>query len=832
VNRDLRSNSSSVLAVLLLAGTACAFARDPESVKMSARTYRISGTVSGDSVAGIAISLTGDKAASATTDASGKFSFTGIQNGHYTIAASQSGYTFQPLSIAITVKDADVAGQNFASTTSATPTFTVSGTVSGDTTSSVTISLAGDAAGSVNTDSSGKFSFAGVQNGHYTIAASRSGYTFQPPSIAVTVQGDDVAGQSFTCTKNPTPTYAISGTVSGDVTSGVTISLTGDAAASANTDSSGRFSFTGIQNGHYTIAASRSGYRFDPLSIAVNVQGADVAGQDFTGSKNQAPTFTVSGTVSGDTTAGVTINLTGDQTATETTDSSGRFSFIVANGSYTIAATKAGFTFAPTSIPLAVNGANVTGQTFTSNTKLTSTVSGAVSGLAASSSLVLRLNDPIHMKITQNGPFTFPVGLTKGTSYTVSVSTQPTSPTQLCTVTNEAGIIDGTDVANIAVNCDTLTAIAAGSGHTCVLTTGGAVLCWGDNASGQLGRKTTTQKCPNSCSFSPLLVQGLPQVKALAGGPSHTCAVTVNGGVLCWGANGSGELGNGSTTSSASPVAVLDGTGRPIANIVTITAGSSYTCAMTATGAVKCWGANDFGQLGTATSGSCSVSCSTVALDVIASGIAGIAAEDDHTCAVTTAGGVKCWGWNSSGQLGATTTTTCSNRETCSMVPLDVPGLTGVTSVQVGAAHTCAITSTGVLCWGTNSDGELGNNSNSTPTTPVSVQNLSLVSALAIGSSFSCALISDGNGQVACWGSDGSGQLGSSMSSQSPMLQYSKVPILVPSLSGATAIAAGWWHACALTPNSGVLCWGSNIDGQLGHLVDLSSSSTVAPVGY
>jgi inhibitor of cysteine peptidase len=685
VNRDLRSTFSSALAILLLSGTACAFARDPESVKMGAKTYRISGTVSGDSVAGIAIRLTGDKGASATTDAAGKFSFTGVQNGHYTIAASQSGFAFQPLSIAVTVKDADVAGQNFTSTANTTPTFTISGTVSGDATSGVTISLAGDAVASVNTDSSGKFSFAGVQNGHYTIAASRSGYTFQPPSIAVTVQDADVAGQSFTCTKDQTPTYVISGTVSGDATSGVTISLTGDAVASTTTDSSGKFSFT-VQNGNYTIAASRSGYTSQPASIAVNVQGADVAGQDFTCSQNQASTYTISGTVSGDATWGVTVSLTGRQTATATTDSSGNFSFVVPNGSYKITASKTGFIFAPTSISLSVSGSNVAGQNFSNTAKLTSTISGTVSGLAASSSLFLRLNDQTPIQITQNGPFTFPAGLTKGTSYAVSVSTQPTSPTQLCAVGNDWGTIGVTDVANVAVTCDTLTSIVAANEYTCALTTGGAVLCWG-LLSAQSTNPIGTSACANStlCTLSPMLVQGLPQVKALAAGYNHMCAITMSNGVICWGLNLDGALGYGSLERNYTYVNVVDGKNLPISGIVNISAGNFYSCAVSSGGATKCWGVNNYGQLGAASSDwDGSEACSTVALDVIASSVTEIAVQYDHTCAVTTGGGVKCWGFNGNGELGATTSTTCENKYACSLVPLDVPGLTGATSVKVG----------------------------------------------------------------------------------------------------------------------------------------------------
>jgi alpha-tubulin suppressor-like RCC1 family protein len=285
-------------------------------------------------------------------------------------------------------------------------------------------------------------------------------------------------------------------------------------------------------------------------------------------------------------------------------------------------------------------------------------------------------------------------------------------------------------------------AIAAGWWHTCALTTGGGVRCWGYNEYGQLGDGTTTDRS------TPVDVVGLASgVQAIAARGYHTCALTTGGGVKCWGDNEYGQLGDGTTTQRSTPVDVSG----LASGVQALAAGGSHTCALTTGGGVKCWGNNEYGQLGDGTTSDRRTPVDVVGL---ASGVQAIAAGGSHTCALTTGGGVKCWGRNNYGQLGDGTTT---RRWT----PVDVVGLaSGVQAIAAGTSHTCALTTGGgVECWGDNYSGQLGDGATTDRRTPVDVVGLaSGVQAIAAGGSHTCALTS--NGRAKCWGWDGEGQLG------------------------------------------------------------------------
>jgi alpha-tubulin suppressor-like RCC1 family protein len=347
--------------------------------------------------------------------------------------------------------------------------------------------------------------------------------------------------------------------------------------------------------------------------------------------------------------------------------------------------------------------------------------------------------------------------------------------------------------------------IAAGGGrHACAIVGNfdGAV-CWGRNGSGQLGNGSRSR----ADKPTPVGVAGLAfGVKAISVGSSHSCALTRAGGVKCWGFNGDGQLGNGSTTDSRVPVDVRGLTSR----VEDIAAGVNHTCAITRGREVKCWGLAAQGQLGRPLI-DLGHSTTPVVVRGFGSPVVALAAGLVHTCALTVEGGVKCWG---EGWLGNPT-------RTFSYKPVGVVGLTrGVKAIAVGPSHTCALTTKGgVKCWGKNTSGELGGNSGGSAT-PVDVVGLaSGVKAITAGGggnspdladSHTCALTSGGG--VKCWGHNLSGELGDGSQDDS------RVPVDVVGLaSGVKAIAAGEGYTCASMKEGGVKCWGDNSQGQLGN---------------
>ena len=339
-----------------------------------------------------------------------------------------------------------------------------------------------------------------------------------------------------------------------------------------------------------------------------------------------------------------------------------------------------------------------------------------------------------------------------------------------------------------------IAAIAAGRSHTCALTFGGGVKCWGDNYNGQLGDGTKTTR------LTPVNVSGLASgVIAITAGGSHTCALTAEGGVKCWGWNKYGQLGDGTGKRHLMPVDVSG----LASGVSAITAGYAHTCARTAGGGVKCWGYNSSGQLGDGTN---TDRHTPVNVSGLTTEVSGIKAGGSHTCARISGGGVKCWGDNRSGQLGDGT---WEIRYT----PVNVYGLaSGVSGITAGGQHTCARTAEGrAKCWGANWSGQLGDGTTTERHRPVIVSGLaSGVSAISAGGSHTCALIVGGG--VKCWGHNVSGELGDGTTTDR------HTPVGVSGLAnGVGTIAAGGSHTCARTRGGEVKCWGANWYGQLGN---------------
>ena len=342
---------------------------------------------------------------------------------------------------------------------------------------------------------------------------------------------------------------------------------------------------------------------------------------------------------------------------------------------------------------------------------------------------------------------------------------------------------------------DVASHIAAGSSHTCAVLIDGTVKCWGVNGSGQLGDGTWAHK------QTPTNVSGLSsRATAIECGYYHTCAILDTGGVQCWGYNVFGQLGDGTRSDRNTPV---DVSGLS-SGVTSLAIGGNHSCALLSTGGVKCWGYNVYGQLGNGVT----APHETTPVDVsgLQTGVVAITAGLHHTCAVLSSGRSVCWGNNEYGQIG-------DGSLTARLTPVDVSGLSsGTTELSAGRYHTCALTNPGgILCWGHNEYGQLGNGTNTDSSIPVNTSSLSAgASAIKAGQHHNCALMNSGD--IKCWGHNNYGQLGDGNSTDST------TPVDLLGLSStATFITAGRYHTCALLGTGGVMCWGDNMNGQLGN---------------
>lgn len=343
--------------------------------------------------------------------------------------------------------------------------------------------------------------------------------------------------------------------------------------------------------------------------------------------------------------------------------------------------------------------------------------------------------------------------------------------------------------------------IAAGGNHACVIDASKRVFCWGGNQFGQLGLPTSTTQ-----TSRPTLVPGVTGVSVIAAGNFHTCAFG-EAGSWCWGQGAQGELGDGKLETSATPVSIT------LPGIVTLAAaGGSHTCvAAGPTRQVSCWGSNNGFQSSSTQSPSAVATPTATGLTQQFS----VAAGGKHTCVAPSAGTARCWGDNTSGQLG-------SGTQGDSVTPVDVLLAMDVTQLASRASHTCAIVKTnmgaGLRCWGRNDAGQLGNGSvGGQELSPVAVSGGLAPIRVAVGSDHTCAIVT---GSAHCWGSNAKGQLGDGTLEATPTPQ----PVSLPASVVAFDVATGTGFTCALTlPQGGsdpdaIWCWGNNASGQSGAL--------------
>jgi alpha-tubulin suppressor-like RCC1 family protein len=349
--------------------------------------------------------------------------------------------------------------------------------------------------------------------------------------------------------------------------------------------------------------------------------------------------------------------------------------------------------------------------------------------------------------------------------------------------------------------------VSVSSTHGCALLADGTARCWGNNRNGQLGNGTLAD-----ADLPAVVVTGVPTLTSISAGDYFTCAIVSGGGVECWGINSHGELGNGTTTDSATPVTVL---GIPHATSVS-TGAHPYdgSCATLYNGTVKCWGSNYYGQLGNASvaTGSSGQSSTPVTVTGVTNAVS-VSMGLGYACALISNGTVQCWGRNDNMNLGNPSVPTTSLATTA--VP--VVGLTGATSITAGSGHTCALTSSGTKCWGSDYTGQLGDGGTANSAAPVAVTGGHTFSAVSAGD-LTCAIES---GAAWCWGINSEGQTGdTSLPTGGTLgdLAHTNVPVPVTGLgSGVTHIMDGITATCAARTDATVWCWGNGLNGAVGN---------------
>lgn len=348
-------------------------------------------------------------------------------------------------------------------------------------------------------------------------------------------------------------------------------------------------------------------------------------------------------------------------------------------------------------------------------------------------------------------------------------------------------------------------AATAGGYHTCAITLEGRLLCWGMNQLGQLGDGTDQSRgVPTPVSSSSTFGQ-------VAGGNLFTCALTSDGAASCWGTNDSGQLGVGTAGDERSQPTLVDTQLR----FTSLAAGTTHACGLSEDGKAFCWGSDRYGQIGAEVADDCSGPCSRQPLEVETDlRFEKLTAGVLHTCGIARNGGLYCWGSNELGQLGVGTSELCDpgydELVPCSTTPVRVSGGVSWESVTAGLYHNCALARSGTVhCWGRSEGGMLGDGlppeNPGFRTEPRPVTGGLKFKEVTAGAYHSCGVTTQGSAY--CWGS---GELGDGTGNSSP----SPVPVTTSVLF--SEITAGTDHTCGLALEGVLYCWGENRYGQLG----------------
>lgn len=499
----------------------------------------------------------------------------------------------------------------------------------------------------------------------------------------------------------------------------------------------------------------------------------------------------------------------------------------------------------------------------------TYTIGGTVTGLTGTG-LVLRNSGSDDLVIASNGAFTFAAPVTNGNAYAVTVFTQPrpvamSNPTQSCSVSNGSDVVAGANVVDVLVTCAnayTTLQIDVGSYSSCALLNNNQLKCWGWNAYGQLAQGDTVDRGDDTSEMGNALTQidvRTPRtVVQMETGGEHACAVLDNGRIRCWGRNDRGQLGLGDADNRGdAPGEMGDnlpsvdlGSGR---SALQVAVGNQHSCALLDNGGVKCWGRNDYGQLGQGHNfdkgdgpNELGDFLSEIALDASYGTVTQIAAGGFHTCALFDSGNVQCWGVNDQGQLGLGDTE--SRGDEANEMGVNLPAVnlgTGRTAGQISAGgyHTCALLDTDrVKCWGRNLEGQLGQGDTENRGDDVNEMGDALpvialgqgplgqplsTSQVSAGGWHTCSLLN--TNLVKCWGTNSAGQLGlgDTLQRGDDAGEMGDVLPVIDLGTGRTAaqVSAGNAHSCARLDNGDVKCWGDALFGQIGLVDEIGTNA-------
>ncbi|MFI1385845.1 RCC1 domain-containing protein [Embleya sp. NPDC020886] len=336
---------------------------------------------------------------------------------------------------------------------------------------------------------------------------------------------------------------------------------------------------------------------------------------------------------------------------------------------------------------------------------------------------------------------------------------------------------------------------------------------WGNNRAGQLGDGTWADFRTTATTVLGLTSAEVVKIAAGGSGPTngHGLALLTDRTVQSWGANESGQLGDGSVFSHNAPGQVVN-----LSNATDIAAGGAHSLALLADGTVVAWGRNNYGQLGNGTNTDSSVPVRVEGLNKVAA----IAAGLNHGIALREDGTVWAWGYNINGQLGDGTSASRN-------VPSPVSGLSGVVRIAAGGNHNLALVGAAgphgsmMRAWGHNASGQLGDGTTENRYTPVDTAiGTGDISLIAAGATHSIA-VTGGDNSLYAWGRNTSGQLGDGTTDNR------NKPVPVPDLTGVRLAVCGREHTAALLGDGTLRSWGGNGSGQLGNGTTTDSSTPV-----